>query len=120
MSPDSGDQPRSVAVAQLESLGLSAYAARTFVALVGLGGGTAQEVSEASDVPRTRVYDAAEELRERGLVDVQQSTPKRFWPISVETAGRHFEREYTNRVNRLTGALDDLESPSRTEEQRGV
>lgn len=120
MSPDSDDQPRSVAVTQLEALGLSTYAARAFVALVGLGGGTAQEVSDASDVPRTRVYDAAEELREHGLVDVQQSTPKRFWPTSVETTGRYFEREYTHRVDRLTEALDGLESPSRTEEQRGV
>jgi len=71
MSPDSSENSRAVAVEQLTALGLSTYAARTFVALVSLGKGTAQDVSEIADVPRTRVYDAVEELRERGLVDVQ-------------------------------------------------
>ncbi|WP_321169542.1 TrmB family transcriptional regulator [Halorarum halophilum] len=99
MVSDPSDEPRSVVIEQLEAFGLSAYAARTFVALVSLGEGTAQDVSDVSDVPRTRVYDAVEELRSRGLVDVQQSTPKRFWAISAETTGRQFEREYTDRAN---------------------
>lgn len=118
--PNSSDDPRSIAVSQLQALGLSTYAARTFVALTSLGDGTAQDVSEAVDVPRTRVYDAASELQQHGLVDVQHSTPKRFWAISSETAGRHFDREYTDRIHRLVDALDSIEPRSRTHEQRGV
>ncbi|MBX0298224.1 helix-turn-helix domain-containing protein [Haloarcula nitratireducens] len=45
-----------------EALGLNTYAARTFVALVSLDEGTAQDVSEVAEVPQTRVYDAADEL----------------------------------------------------------
>lgn len=114
------DESRAAAVEQLEALGLSSYAARTFVALVQLGEGTAQEVSDVSEVPRTRVYDAVEELQDRGLVDVRQSTPKRFWAVSAATTGRQFEQEYSHRVDVLTEALDDLESVPQTEEQRGV
>ena len=114
------DQARSTAIEQLRALGLSTYAARTFVALVGLDDGTAQDVSDVADVPRTRVYDAVEELRDRGLVDVQQSTPKRFWAISTETTGRHFRREYVHRVGALTEALDALETTAHSSEQRGV
>ena len=120
MSPNTPDQSRSVAIKQLEALGLSAYAARTFVALVSLGEGTAQDVSDVADVPRTRVYEAVDELADRGLVDVNHSSPKRFWAISTESAGRHFEQEFTHRVEALTEALDGLESTERTEEQRGV
>ena len=112
--------PRSVATDQLAEFGLSTYAARTYVALVSLGGGTAQDVSEVADVPRTRVYDAVDELESHGLVDVQQSSPKQFWPVSAETTGSHFERYYRDRVGRLTAALDDLEPSSRADEQRGV
>jgi hypothetical protein len=65
-------------------------------------------------------YDAVDELRSMGLVDVQQSSPKQFWPVSVETTTRRFDREYTRTVDRLSEAVDDLESASRTEEQRGV
>lgn len=120
MSGDPSDQARSTAVTQLKALGLSTYAARTFVALVSLGEGTAQDVSEVADVPRTRVYDAADELHDRGLVDVKQSRPQRYWAISTETAGRHFEQEYDHRVTVLTDALDELASATRSTEQQGV
>lgn len=120
MSEELPESARSVAVEQLTKLGLSTYAARTFVALEQLGEGTAQEVSDVSEVPRTRVYDAVAELEDRGLVDVRQSTPKRFWPVSAETAGRHFERIYSRRVERLADALADVEPAERPDEQRGV
>ncbi|WP_436908945.1 TrmB family transcriptional regulator [Halosimplex marinum] len=120
MDQDASAAPRTVAVDTLTELGLSTYAARTFVALVELGEGTAQDVSEVADVPRTRVYDAATELRDRGLVDVRQSKPKRFWPVSAATGARHFERYYRHRVERLTEALDAVEPVDRADEQRGV
>jgi sugar-specific transcriptional regulator TrmB len=120
MSDDPADEPRSTAVKQLKALGLSTYAARTFVALVSLGEGTAQDVSEVADVPRTRVYDATDELRDHGLVDVKQSSPQRYWAISTETAGRHFEQEYDHRVTVLTDALDQLAGANRSTEQQGV
>lgn len=120
MSGDPSDKARSTAVKQLKALGLSTYAARTFVALVSLREGTAQDVSEVADVPRTRVYDAADELRDRGLVDVKQANPKQYWAISTETAGRHFEQEYNHRVTSLTDALEALETANHTIEQRGV
>ncbi|MFB6150942.1 MAG: TrmB family transcriptional regulator [Haloarculaceae archaeon] len=118
MGSDGSDRSRNEAVEQLQELGLSTYAARTFVALARLGSGTAKDVSAVSAVPRTRVYDAAAELRDEGLVDVQQSTPKRFWPVSAETAARRFRQEYARRVTALTEALEDVESAQRPEEQR--
>lgn len=109
-----------MAIEALEEFGFSTYAARTFVALVSLGSGTAKDVSEVADVPRTRVYDAVDELHDRGLVDVQQSSPKEFWAISSETTSRKFEKEMKHRTRALRSALDELEPSHRTEEQRGV
>ncbi|MWV64303.1 TrmB family transcriptional regulator [Halorubrum sp. JWXQ-INN 858] len=120
MSDDPTTEPRDAAIEQLERFGLSAYAARTFVALASLGSGTAKDVSEVSEVPRTRVYDAIDELHERGIVDVQQSSPKRFWAISAETASRTFEHELRNRTAILRTALNELEPVERQEEQGGV
>lgn len=120
MSNDLTEDPQSTAVEQLERLGLSAYAARTFVALASLGTGTARDVSQVSEVPRTRVYDAIDELHERGLVDIRQSSPKQFWAISAETASRTFEHDFQHRVALLRTALSELEPVSRRAEQRGV
>ena len=118
MSTDPSDGPRSAAIEQLEQFGLSAYAARTFVALKSLGTGAAKDVSGVSDVPRTRVYDAIDELHERGLVDIQQSSPKEFWAISAETARGMFEQEMDYRLSVLSGALEELEPAHRSEEQQ--
>jgi sugar-specific transcriptional regulator TrmB len=120
MTDDPSTDPEATAVEQLEQLGLSTYAARTHVALVRLGSGTAKEVSEVSEVPRTRVYDAASELRSYGIVDVQYSSPRRFWPASAETTGRRFEREYRHRVDSVTEALGRIQPVGGREEQRGV
>lgn len=120
MTGDEPDQMRAEAVDQLKALGLSTYAARTFVALVSLGEATAKDVSHVSEVPRTRVYDAVEELQTHGLVDVQESTPRRFWAVSPETTSHHFTREYSARIESLTDALDTLAARPRTTEQGGV
>jgi sugar-specific transcriptional regulator TrmB len=120
MSSDPIEDPEDAAIEQLERFGLSAYAARTFVALAGLGTGTARDVSQVSEVPRTRVYDAIDELHDQGLVDIQQSSPKQFWAISAETASRTFEHEFQHRTGILRAALDELEPVERRTEQRGV
>jgi len=120
MTPDPLEDPRAAAVEQLEQFGLSTYAAKTFVALASLGTATAREVSEVSEVPRTRVYDAVDELHDRGLVDVLQSSPKRFWASSAETTSRTFENELEHRTGVLRTALSELEPTERRSEQRGV
>ena len=120
MGSDPAEDPEAAAVEQLERFGLSTYAARTFVALSSLGTGTARDVSQVSAVPRTRVYDAIDELHDRGLVDIQNSTPRQFWGISAETATRTFEHELAHRTEILRTALDELEPAERRSEQRGV
>lgn len=120
MSNDAPTDPKADAIEQLERFGLSTYAARTFVALASLGSGTARDVSEVADVPRTRVYSAVDELQDRNLVETHESSPKQFWAISTETAGRTFEEEFEHRMEVLRTALSELEPTERRAEQRGI
>ena len=70
----------------LKEFGFTEYEAYTFVYLLRLGTGTAKDVAEVGDVPRTRVYDAVEVIHEAGLVDIQHTSPKKFTPVSRESA----------------------------------
>lgn len=92
-----GEKLHSTAVRNLHALGLSEYAARTLVALTRIDGGSARDVSDSSSVPRTRVYDAVEELADRGFVRVRESHPKEFVPVAPERIRRAFYREYIYR-----------------------
>jgi len=74
------------AVEALTALGLSAYAAETFVGLQKLGVGSASEVAQVTEVPRSQVYGATDELEDLGLVDVHEGSPRRYRPVAVAEA----------------------------------
>jgi sugar-specific transcriptional regulator TrmB len=120
MSEDTTGTTHADAVERLQKLGLTEYAAQVYVALLRLGSGTAREIAETVNVPRTRVYDAVASLQERGFVDVSYSSPKLFRPISQETATRQFQLEYDETIDDLTDTLAALEPIHSRHEQTGV
>jgi len=103
------------AVEALRTLGLSNYEAQVFVALQRLGGGTSREVSEVSAVPRSQVYGAADDLADKGLVEVVEASPKEYRPVELSAA----RALLTERLERQTSrAFDRLESIQATETNR--
>ena len=104
------------AVELLQELGLKEYEARCFVALSRRPKGTAKEISEISEVPRTRVYDAIRVLETKGLVEVQHSNPKQFRAVSVDEAIRTIRAEFVERTETLRSALEDIDPPDLVEE----
>jgi sugar-specific transcriptional regulator TrmB len=100
---------RQKATELLQQLGLKEYEAKAFVALARLPKGTAKRISEISEVPRTRVYDAARVLETKGLVEVQHSNPQEFRAVSVDEAVGTLRGEYRSRMNSLRRTLDNLE-----------
>jgi sugar-specific transcriptional regulator TrmB len=74
------------AAKSLQTLGLSNYEAKVFVALQRLGDATAKEVSQVTTVPRSQVYGAAADLADRGLCEVVEASPKAYRPVALSTA----------------------------------
>lgn len=105
------------AVEALEELGLTEYEAKCFVALTRVAEGTAKEVSKLSDIPRSRVYDTVERLHERGLVDVQQSDPRRYKAVPKEAAFEKLRKDYISSIEAADRALDNVQSSENVEEE---
>jgi len=93
----------------LQQLGLKEYEAKSFVALARRQSGTAKDISETSEVPRTRVYDAIRVLESKGLVETQHSNPQVFRAVSIDEAVNTLQSEYVERAESLRGALSGLE-----------
>ncbi|EFW90650.1 putative transcriptional regulator [Haladaptatus paucihalophilus DX253] len=93
----------------LQQLGLKEYEAKCLVALTRIPQGTAKEISEISEVPRTRVYDAIRALETQGLVEVQHSNPQQFRSVSVEEAAETLRQEYESRTETLVETMSDIE-----------
>ena len=98
------------AVELLQQLGLKEYEAKCFVALTQLPSGTAKHISEISEVPRTRVYDAVRVLETKGLVEIQHSNPQQFRAVSIEEAAQTLRTEYESRTNSLRETLQGIET----------
>ena len=97
------------AVEVLRQLGLKEYEARCFVGLNRLDTGTAKKLSDLTEVPRTRVYDAIRVLEAQGLVEIQHSSPQQFRGVALEEATETLRDQYESRVERLHNALDMVE-----------
>jgi sugar-specific transcriptional regulator TrmB len=75
-----------------------------------------------TDVPRSQVYGAADDLEGRGLVEVQQSNPKQYRAVDLEEAREILRERFESEQDR---AFDYLErarqgADHRDEHQEGV
>lgn len=98
------------AISLLQELGLKEYEAKCFVGLSRMSSGTAKGLSEVTEVPRTRVYDAVRILEAKGLVEVHNSSPQRFRAVPLAEATETLRDQYESRVERLQSALGEIES----------
>ncbi|MFP4188199.1 MAG: TrmB family transcriptional regulator [Halobacteriales archaeon] len=114
MGTDEGD-----AVESLKRLGLSEYESKVFIALQRLGVATARDVYRHTDVPRSQVYGAAETLEDRGLVEVQQSKPMEYRPVSLEEARERLQERFVQETERAFDYLEEerARSPQGDEER---
>ncbi|SDR16558.1 TrmB family transcriptional regulator [Natronobacterium texcoconense] len=104
------------AVEAFERLGLTSYEAKVFIALHRLGTGTARDVARIADVPRSQVYSVAESLEDRGLLELQQSSPIRYRPVSLEEAQKTLQERFECERDRAFEYVDDVRQESTVEE----
>jgi len=115
----------------LHEMGLSEYESRAYLGVLQSGMATAKEISEAADIPQSRVYDVLESLESKGFVTVQPGRPKKFGPIEPELAVNQYiqykrsnlEEEISRSRNvgdEFLGALDDQQFVHRQNDEIDV
>jgi sugar-specific transcriptional regulator TrmB len=73
----------------LESLGLNSYESKTYLSLLSSGLSTARDIIKDADVPSGRIYDILSSLEHKGLVERQDSRPKRYRGTDPQVAIRN-------------------------------
>ncbi len=92
-----------------EYLGLSEYEAKVYVALIEAGCANARTLSALSGVPRTKVYSVLRKLIGINLVVEIPEEPRRFSPVSPETAFNTYLKSYQNMVENLVSVVSSLD-----------
>jgi HTH-type transcriptional regulator, sugar sensing transcriptional regulator len=70
----------------LKTIGLNKYERNLWVALLSRGASTAGELSDISNVPRSRCYDVLESLADKGFIVIQPGKPLKYAAIHPREA----------------------------------
>ncbi len=98
---------------------LNLYEAKVWTALLSRGVSTAGELSNISDVPRSRTYDILESLEKKGFIVMKLGKPIKFVALKPEEVVERVKRnlvinaqEKSKRLEQLKGddVLDELTS----------
>jgi len=96
-----------------QNIDMSAYESQVYLALIRNGKQSMKEIADASQVPKQRVYDIVEDLREQGFVELDDSYPKKAYAIEpTKTLGpiqQQIEQVQT-RLEELHKTVSDIES----------
>jgi sugar-specific transcriptional regulator TrmB len=104
----------------LQQLGLKEYEAKCFVALSRMEKATAKDISEITDVPRTRVYDAIRVLEAQGLVEIQHTNPRQYRAVPLSEATETLRQQYESRVDELEESRRDIEPAEASDDDEPV
>ena len=95
---------------KLKDFGLNSYESKLWVALLSRGVSTAGELSDISNVPRSRTYDVLESLEKKGFIIVKVGKPIKYLAVSpgevVERVKKRVLKEAQEKSNTLTNLKD--------------
>lgn len=92
----------------LKAIGLNKYERNLWVALLSRGASTAGELSDISNVPRSRCYDVLESLADRGFIVIQPGKPLKYVAINPKEAMERVKKKITEESLEMTKKIDRL------------
>jgi len=90
----------------LKTIGLNKYERNLWAALLSRGASTAGELSDISNVPRSRCYDVLESLAERGFVVIQPGKPMKYVAINPRDALERVKKKIQEHAVELGNKID--------------
>lgn len=98
-------------ISVLKGIGLTMYEAQAYVTLTSLIQATAVEVSEKSNIPRSKIYDVLKKLNEKDYIEIEDGRPLTYIVKSpVEVLGREKEiidSKIDDAITRLTNVYEN-------------
>lgn len=89
---------------------LNLYEAKVWTALLSRGVSTAGELSNISDVPRSRTYDILESLEKKGFVVMRLGKPIKFVALKPEEVVERVKRNLIVEAQNKTKRLEQLKN----------
>ena len=99
---------------------LNLYEVKVWTALLSRGTSTAGELSNISDVPRSRTYDILESLEKKGFIVMKIGKPIKFVALKPEEVVERVKKNLMNQAKERTQRLENLKGDDVLEELSGL
>jgi sugar-specific transcriptional regulator TrmB len=99
---------------------LNLYEVKVWTALLSRGTSTAGELSNISDVPRSRTYDILESLEKKGFIIMKLGKPIKFVALKPEEVVERVKKNLMKEAKEKTQRLETLHGDEVLEELTGL
>lgn len=97
---------------KIKDFGLNSYEAKIWTALLSRGISSAGELSDISNVPRSRTYDVLESLEKKGFVMMKLGKPIKYMAISPTEVIEGLKKKIKEESLRQEAQMEDLKKSS--------
>ena len=95
-------------IESLKKLGLTRYEAKAHIGLNKIGFGQANEISEISEIPRSRIYDILNELEKKNFIKIKRERPLVYHVIQPSIVFKNKKEEFINNLNSSEEKLEEI------------
>ena len=93
---------------KLKDFGLNSYESKLWIALLSRGVSTAGELSDISNVPRSRAYDVLESLEKKGFIIVKVGKPIKYLAVPPGEVVERVKKKVAKDAEVKSKILDNL------------
>ncbi|MBI4153140.1 hypothetical protein HY497_01335 [Candidatus Woesearchaeota archaeon] len=101
---------------KLKDFGLNSYESKLWTALLSRGVSTAGELSDISNVPRSRAYDVLESLEKKGFIVVKLGKPIKYLAVQPREVVERVKKRVEEEAEERAKALESLKGSEILEE----
>lgn len=95
-------------IESLQQLGLTSYEAKVLIALTQYGSATAADIHALSGIPRSAVYGVITKLRDKGIIETQNTKPMRYKSIDPDKVIDVLKEDYEKAVRYSQEHLEEI------------
>jgi len=101
---------------KLKDFGLNSYESKLWIALLSRGVSTAGELSDISNVPRSRAYDVLESLEKKGFIIVKVGKPIKYLAVAPSEVVDRVKKKVVEEAEQRNQVLSQLKDSDVLEE----
>ena len=101
---------QSELIKKIKDFGLNSYEAKIWTALLSRGVSSAGELSDISNVPRSRTYDVLESLEKKGFIMMKLGKPIKYMAISPSEVINVIKKRIKEESTKQEQQMEELKS----------